>query len=330
MNGQNVILQVRDLKKYYEVNRGLFSHKLKGTVKAVDGLSFDIYQGETLGVIGESGCGKSTLARLLLGLTDATGGSASFMGKEIHTRMPREMRRDIQMVFQDPYSSMDPRMNVRKIVEEPLRIHRPDLSTAEKDRMCLELLEELGFSRDDMHKYPHEFSGGQRQRLGIARAFILKPQFVICDEPVSALDVSIQAQILNLFKSIQKQSGVTYMFISHDMGVVKHMSTRIAVMYLGHILELADKHTLFAHARHPYTHALMDAIPVPDPDFKKSRGLLQGELPSPINPPAGCPFAPRCEKADGLCTQCKPLLRQIQPGHWVACHKQEESGVSGC
>lgn len=326
MKEREVILTAKDLKKYYTVDRGMLSHKVKGTVKAVDGLNFQIFRNETLGVIGESGCGKSTLARVLLGLTDATEGSVTCLGTPISTRMPREMRKHVQMVFQDPYSSIDPRMNVGRIVEEPLRIHMPMTPKRQRMELVLNMMERLGFNEDDLRKYPHEFSGGQRQRIGIARAFILNPEFIICDEPVSALDVSIQAQILNLFKKLQAEQGVTYMFISHDMSVVKHMSDRIAVMYLGHIMELAGKDELFANTLHPYTQALMAAIPVPNPDRSRRRKLLGGDLPSPLNPPEGCPFSTRCEHATELCRRQKPMLRETSPEHFVACHYARQEG----
>lgn len=326
MEEREVILEAKELKKYYTVNRGMLSHKVKGTVKAVDGLNFQIFRNETLGVIGESGCGKSTLARVLLGLTDATEGSVTCLGTPISTHMPREMRKHVQMVFQDPYSSIDPRMNVGRIVEEPLRIHMPMTSKHQRMERVLNMMERLGFNGDDLRKYPHEFSGGQRQRIGIARAFILNPEFIICDEPVSALDVSIQAQILNLFKKLQAEQGVTYMFISHDMSVVKHMSDRIAVMYLGHIMELAGKDELFAHTLHPYTQALMAAIPVPNPERSRRRRLLGGDLPSPLNPPEGCPFVTRCERATELCRKQAPVLRETSSEHFVACH---HAGLEG-
>ena len=279
-----------------------------------------------MGVIGESGCGKSTLARVLLGLTDATEGSVTCLGTPISTRMPREMRKHVQMVFQDPYSSIDPRMNVGRIVEEPLRIHMPMTPKRQRMELVLNMMERLGFNEEDLRKYPHEFSGGQRQRIGIARAFILNPEFIICDEPVSALDVSIQAQILNLFKKLQAEQGVTYMFISHDMSVVKHMSDRIAVMYLGHIMELAGKDELFANTLHPYTQALMAAIPVPNPERSRRRKLLGGDLPSPLNPPEGCPFSTRCEHTTELCRRQKPVLRETSPEHFVACHYAGQEG----
>ena len=326
MKEREVILTAKDLKKYYTVDRGMLSHKVKGTVKAVDGLNFQIFRNETLGVIGESGCGKSTLARVLLGLTDATEGSVTCLGTPISTRMPREMRKHVQMVFQDPYSSIDPRMNVGRIVEEPLRIHMPMTPKRQRMELVLNMMERLGFNEDDLRKYPHEFSGGQRQRIGIARAFILNPEFIICDEPVSALDVSIQAQILNLFKKLQAEQGVTYMFISHDMSVVKHMSDRIAVMYLGHIMELAGKDELFANTLHPYTQALMAAIPVPNPERSRRRKLLGGDLPSPLNPPEGCLFSTRCEHATELCRRQKPVLRETSPEHFVACHYAGQEG----
>ncbi len=318
MSGQ-VLMEVNCLKKYFEVNRGILGHHVEGVIRAVDDVSFKVYRGETLGFIGESGCGKSTLARVLLGLTEATSGQVLFDGRPVSPKKMGDMRKRIQMVFQDPYSSIDPRMNVRRIVEEPLRIHtKMDRKT--KLSTTLSLMKDLGFDEEDLKKYPHEFSGGQRQRIGIARAFILNPDCVICDEPVSALDVSIQAQILNLFKRMQREKGTTYLFISHDMSVIKHVSDRIAVMYLGRLVELADKKDLFENTLHPYTQALMRAIPVPNPNRRSSTQLLQGELPSPLNPPSGCPFRMRCDKATAICAQIAPQLAQVRNGHFVACH----------
>ena len=320
---QEVLIEARNLKKYFSVNRGIFGHHVEGTVKAVDDVSFRIHRGETLGFIGESGCGKSTLARVILGLTEATEGEVFFEGNPIRPNKMGDMRKRIQMVFQDPYSSIDPRMSVRRIVEEPLRIHTR-LGRQDKMDIVLPLMKNLGFDEEDLKKYPHEFSGGQRQRIGIARAFILNPDFVICDEPVSALDVSIQAQILNLFKKLQREKGTTYLFISHDMSVIKHMSDRIAVMYLGHLVELADKKALFEKTMHPYTQALMRAIPIPNPNRRNELELLQGELPSPLNPPSGCTFRLRCDKCRDVCAVTPPPLEEVEAGHFVACHYVHE------
>ena len=313
------ILELDRLKKYFPVDRGVLGHHVKGTVKAVDGVSFTIRRGETMGLIGESGCGKSTLARVILGLTAATDGRVLFEGQAVSPKSMGDLRRRIQMVFQDPYSSIDPRMSIRRIVEEPLRIHT-HMNRREKRGVVLPLMESLGFDEDDLKKYPHEFSGGQRQRIGIARAFILDPDFVICDEPVSALDVSIQAQILNLFGRLQQEKGTTYLFISHDMSVIKHVSDRIAVMYLGHVVELAGKKQLFDNTLHPYTQALMRAIPVPNPRSRARARLLEGELPSPLDPPSGCPFRMRCDRCRPECAQAMPELAEVETGHFVACH----------
>ena len=326
---QNDLVRVTGLKKYFPVNKGLFGHHVEGVVKAVDDVSFSVYQGETLGFIGESGCGKTTLARLMLGLALPTAGKICFKGKEMDPRHLGDLREKIQMVFQDPYSSIDPRMSMRRIIEEPLRIHTR-MSSKEKLAVVLPLIERLGFIEDDLRKYPHEFSGGQRQRIGIARAFILNPDFIICDEPVSALDVSIQAQILNLFKELQRERYVTYLFISHDMSVIKHMSDRIAVMYLGRIVEIADKKALFKETLHPYTQALIQAIPIPNPEVRTKMKLLEGELPSPINPPSGCPFRLRCAHAGKVCSEIVPELKEITPGHFVACHLYEGQGGKTC
>lgn len=314
------LLEVSHLKKYFPVSRGILGHHVQGIVKAVDEVSFTIDEGETLGLIGESGCGKSTLSRVILGLEQATSGIIRFKGQVINPMKLGKLRSSIQMVFQDSYSSIDPRMTMERIVEEPLRVHT-HLTRKQQRNLVLPLLKSLGFEEEDLQKYPHEFSGGQRQRIGIARAFVLNPALVLCDEPVSALDVSIQAQILNLFKTLQKERRTTYLFISHDMAVIKHMSDRIAVMYLGHIVELADKQELFSDTLHPYTKALIQAIPIPNPDIQVPMHLLEGELPSPLNPPSGCPFRLRCPHADALCVQRMPLLQEAKAGHWVACHQ---------
>lgn len=324
----SVLLDVRNVKKYYAVNRGMFGHHTEGTVKAVDDVTLRIFKGETLGLIGESGCGKSTLARVLLGLIPLTGGTVSYEGKIVDFHHMKELRKKIQMVFQDPYSSIDPRMNMRRIIEEPLRIHT-HMSSHEKLEHVLPLIKRLGFEEDDLKKFPHEFSGGQRQRIGIARAFILNPSFIICDEPVSALDVSIQAQILNLFMELQRERAVAYLFISHDMAVIKHVSDRIAVMYLGKIVELATAQELFAHTLHPYTLALIHAIPVPNPDAKQEIQVLEGELPSPLSPPTGCPFRLRCNCSMDICKDIQPGLKEVDSGHFVACHKYGK-GITAC
>ncbi len=325
---REILVEVRNLKKYFPVNRGILGRHVTGTVKAVDDVSFSIYRGETLGFIGESGCGKSTLARVLAGLTAATEGTVLFRGEKINPRKMGDNRKSIQMVFQDPYSSIDPRMSIRRAVEEPLRVHTR-MTRAQKREMVMPLIEKLGLNEEDMSKFPHEFSGGQRQRIGIARAFVLNPEFVICDEPVSALDVSIQAQILNLFRRMQREMGTTYLFISHDMSVIKHVSDRIAVMYLGHLMELADKRELFSNTLHPYSAALMSAIPVPNPEYRRERVLLEGDLPSPLNPPPGCPFQTRCPRAMDVCQARPSALHEASQGHFVACHLYDEARKGG-
>ncbi len=318
-----MLVELRHLKKYYPVNKGMFSHRQKGVVKAVDDVNLQIYKGETLGLIGESGCGKSTLSRVLLGLTEATAGEILFKGQPVDAKNMKAFRRQAQMIFQDPYSSLDPRMSVGRIIEEPLRIHI-DYSKKEKRDVVKSLLEKVSLPEDSLKKFPHEFSGGQRQRIGIARALALNPEFVVCDEPVSALDVSVQAQILNLFKKMQKDFQLTYLFISHDMSVVRHMSDRIAVMYLGRVVELADKTALFKDTLHPYSVALMNAIPVPDPSVPMGNLRLEGELPSPLNPPPGCPFQTRCPNVMPKCKEQSPALKEVKPGHYLACHLYDD------
>ncbi|MFB9273829.1 ABC transporter ATP-binding protein [Cohnella cellulosilytica] len=323
----DLILEVIAARKHYPVTKGFISKKNIGTVKAVDNVSFKLYRGETLGVIGESGCGKSTLAKLIMGLAELSGGEIRLNGKPVRSNMPLSMRRNIQMIFQDPYSSLDPRMNVRRIVEEPLRIHER-LSKEEKNKIVLPIMEQVGLSADALRRFPHEFSGGQRQRIGIARALMLNPELIVCDEPVSALDVSIQAQVLNLFASLKKMRGLTYVFISHDMSVIKHVSDRIMVMYLGQVMEIASKRDLFGNARHPYTQALMSAIPKPNPAVAKDRIILEGDLPSPIHAPAGCPFRSRCPQAMDKC-HIKPEFKQVSEDHYAACHLvNDEVGAS--
>lgn len=323
MENREVLVELRHLKKYYPVNKGMFSHKQKGVVKAVDDVSLTVYKGETLGLIGESGCGKSTLSRVLLGLTDATEGKIFFRGEQINSQNMKAFRRQAQMIFQDPYSSLDPRMSVEKIIEEPLRIHT-DFDKNKKREVIKNLLEKVSLPEDSLKKFPHEFSGGQRQRIGIARALALNPEFVVCDEPVSALDVSVQSQILNLFKYMQRESQLTYLFISHDMSVVRHMSDRIAVMYLGKVVELAEKKALFEDTLHPYAIALMNAIPVPDPSVSMGNVRLEGELPSPLNPPLGCPFQTRCSRVMPICKEHCPKLKEVKPNHFIACHLYDD------
>jgi oligopeptide transport system ATP-binding protein len=322
---QKVLLQVRGLKKHFPIYRGVFQRQV-GAVRAVDGIDFDVYQGETLGLVGESGCGKSTAGRTILQLYKPTAGSVVFDGVDlIHIKAEemRQMRRKIQMIFQDPYASLNPRMTVGEIVGEPLMVHNM-ASGREIEERVKDLLDKVNLNPSFSSRYPHEFSGGQRQRIGIARALALQPSFIICDEPISALDVSIQAQVVNLLEELQKQFNLTYMFIAHDLSMVRHISDRIAVMYLGIFVELADRNTLYHEPLHPYSQALLSAVPIPDPilEEQRSRVILQGDVPSPANPPSGCRFRTRCPIAEiGLCDLSQPEFREVKPGHFVACHK---------
>jgi len=317
------LLQVKNLVKHFPVKGGLLQREV-GKVHAVDGLSFDLTAGETLGVVGESGCGKSTMGRCLLRLIEPTSGEVWFEGKNV-TAMGksdlRAMARDMQIIFQDPYASLNPRMTVAAIIGEALTIHKLAPTKEAYQARIVELLETVGLSADHMRRYPHEFSGGQRQRIGIARALAVNPKLVVCDEAVSALDVSIQAQVINLLEDLQAQFGLTYIFIAHDLSVVEHISDRVAVMYLGRIVEIAPARDLYVTPRHPYTEALLSAVPIPDPTIKRKRIMLQGDVPSPINPPTGCHFHTRCPKAQHpRCSTEKPQLQQAADGHWVACH----------
>lgn len=317
------ILEIQNLKKWFPIGGGLFSQP-KNFVKAVDGISFEVNAGETFGIVGESGCGKSTLGRSILHLLEPTEGKIYFNGKDVAHVNGRELqflRKDMQIIFQDPYASLNPRMTVGKIIEEPLKIH--DVGTRKERQEKVEyLLETVGLNKESIKKYPHEFSGGQRQRIGIARALVLNPKLIICDEPVSALDVSIQSQILNLLNELQEKFKLTYIFISHDLSVINYISNRIAVMYLGKIVELAETDVLFTRPAHPYTKALLSAIPTPEVDtYKQERIILKGDVPSPVNPPSGCLFRTRCNYADNQCITTSPTLKDVGSKHFVACYK---------
>jgi len=319
------LLEVRDLRKYFPIRKGLLSRTV-GHVKAVDGVSFTVQAGEVLGLVGGSGCGKATTGRCILRLIEPTSGSVRFAGREV-TTLPRkelrQLRREMQIVFQDPYSSLNPRLTVGSMLSEALAIHR--LARGEKAReRVAELLRLVGLHPDHARRYPHEFSGGQRQRIGVARALAVSPRLIVADEPVSALDVSIQAQIINLLRDLQRRMKLTYLFVAHDLSVVEHISDRVAVMYLGKIAELADSEVLYREPRHPYTLSLLSAIPVPDPTRRRSRIVLKGDVPSPAQPPTGCRFHPRCFMAREICAREEPVLRQVSPGHWTACHFAEQ------
>src|SRR6266478_2575249 len=316
------LLRVTDLVKHFPIRGGLFSREV-ARVHAVDDVSFDILKGETLGLVGESGCGKSTTGRCILRLIEPTAGEIWFDGKEVTALSGGALRalcRDMQIIFQDPYASLDPRMTVGAIVGEALIIHNLVKDRREFEDRVVELLETVGLNADHMRRYPHEFSGGQRQRIGIARALAVSPKLIVCDEPVSALDVSIQAQVINLLEDLQEQFSLTYLFIAHDLSVVEHISTRVAVMYLGRIVEIAPAEDLYGAPLHPYTRALLSAVPIPDPAIKRRRIMLEGDVPSPIRPPPGCHFHPRCPRAMPICAVETPAVKEISPGHIVACH----------
>jgi len=321
---REALVRVENLKKHFPIRRGILIQREVAAVHAVDGVSFEIYQGETLGLVGESGCGKSTTGRTLLQLYRPTAGSVFFKGEDL-TKLKgaalRKKRRHMQMIFQDPYASLNPRMTVGKIVEEPLEIHNIGTPQERKERVA-ELLNLVGFSPSFVTRYPHEFSGGQRQRIGIARALALQPEFIVLDEPISALDVSIQAQVVNLLEELQAKFNLTYLFIAHDLSMVRHISDRTAVMYLGKVVELATRDELYSHPLHPYTQALLSAVPIPDPkkERERKRIVLEGDVPSPVNPPSGCRFRTRCPLAKDICAEEEPAWREVSPGHWVACH----------
>ena len=328
-NQRDVILQVENLKKYFPIRRGVFQRHV-GDVKAVDGVSFNVYRGETLGLVGESGCGKTTTGRTIIRLTEPTEGRVQFADTDlagIEGRDLRQMRRKMQMIFQDPYASLSPRMSVLGIVGEPLEVHRVAKGREKRERVA-DLLEMVGLDPAFMTRYPHEFSGGQRQRIGIARALALNPDMIICDEPISSLDVSIQAQVVNLMEELQEKMGLTYIFIAHDLSMVRHISDRIVVMYLGKVVELTDRKTHYDNPLHPYTQALLSAVPIPDPviEEKRQRIILEGDLPSPSNPPKGCNFNTRCPVVTDICFDVDPEFIEIEEGHYCACHLVKPQG----
>ncbi len=326
-----VLVDVKNIKMYFPVSSGMLFQRSTAYIKAVDDISFAVHRGETLGLVGESGCGKTTTGRCILQLYRPTAGQIFFEGQELtklSSRQLRSMRRRMQVIFQDPYSSLNPRMTAGNIIGEPLVVHRMVSNKAEYREKVADLLQNVGLNPYMADRFPHEFSGGQRQRIGVARALSVSPNFIVADEPVSALDVSIQAQIINLLEDLQERFNLTYLFIAHDLSVVRHISDRVGVMYLGHIVELAGRNDIYRDPAHPYTKALLSAVPIPDPiaDSKRERVLLTGEVPSPLNPPSGCVFHPRCPVATDECSQVLPELRQVRPDHWAACIRTEGSG----
>lgn len=324
MNEKKPLIEVNHLKQYFNIQMGMFKSK---PLKAVDDVSFTINKGETLGLVGESGCGKTTVGRTMLHLYKPTAGSVSYNGKEIKTKADvNEFRKKATMVFQDPYSSLNPRMTVQDIIGEPLDVHNMYENKAERREHILDLMQKVGLNSEHAARYAHEFSGGQRQRIGIARSLAMNPDFIICDEPVSALDVSIQAQVINMFDELQEELGLTYLFIAHDLLVVRHISDRIAVMYLGKMVELADADEIYNRPLHPYSKSLLSAVPVPDPKIVRAnkRIVLSGDIPSPLNAPSGCPFHTRCPYATDICSQSMPEFEEIEKGHFIACHRAKE------
>jgi oligopeptide transport system ATP-binding protein len=322
MSEARALLEVRNLKKYFPIRRGLLVKRTVGHIRAVDGISFDVQRGETLGLVGESGCGKSTTGRTIMQVMPPTAGEILFDGHPMNRLKGaalRQMRLRLQMIFQDPYASLNPRMSVGRFIEEPLIIHTR-LSHSERNNKVRELLELVGLDPRFGRRYPHEFSGGQRQRVGVARALALNPDFIVCDEPISALDVSVQAQVVNLLQDLQGRFGLTYLFIAHDLSMVRHISDRVVVMYLGKMMERATKHELYSHPLHPYTQALLSAVPVPNPSVDRERIILEGDVPSPANPPPGCVFNTRCPLAENICQREAPEFREVAAGHFVACH----------
>lgn len=327
---ENVLLKVSHLKKYFPIRGGLLGEKTQ-YVRAVDDISFNVRAGQTVGIVGESGCGKTTMGRTILRLHSVTSGEVIFNGMDLgkmNARALRKIRPQIQMIFQDPYSSLSPRMTVGEIIGEAVRQHHI-VSKEEYKEYIFDVMRRCGLQPQYFERYPHEFSGGQRQRICIARSIALKPRLIICDEPVSALDVSIQAQIINLLKELQRTEGIAYIFISHDLSVVEHISDEVGVMYLGNMMEYGKTKDIFSRPLHPYTEALFSAVPVPDPDYKMNRIILKGDIPSPANPPSGCKFHTRCEECRDICTREEPVFRELEPGHFVACHLYDDSGVSG-